>query len=316
MDLAGMFLGLFHHVIVVSALDHHTTRTLDNLGHRSSCGRYDSDATCEDVAGMLSTPKTAPLPRARVYLCGRVTFEYGGLALHDGALGGAQSRLLLAFLGMRRTRPASRLETIEALWGYTPPPSVDRSLNAIVSKLRAAVRGAGVPAPHGVATESGTLQLALPDAWFDIEAARTSLDAAEGALRADDRPRAWAAVNVAAVIARQSFLLGEDAPWVVREREALQRTWRRASIVLSLVSTAAGEYQLGIQHATEAYAAEPFDEVACQALMRAHAAAGNRAEALRVFARCRRLFRDELGAEPSDQTTHTFLAILRAKAFA
>lgn len=171
-----------------------------------------------------------------------------------------------------------------------------------------------MPAPHGVATESGTLQLALPDAWFDIESARASLDAAEGAWRCGDGPRAWAAANVAAVIARQSFLLDEDAAWVVREREALQRTWRRASIVLSFVSTAGGEHQLGIQHATEAYAAEPFDEVACQALMRAHAAAGNRAEALRVFARCRRLFRDELGAEPSDQTTNTFLAILRAKA--
>ena len=47
--------------------------------------------------------------------------------------------------------------------------------------------------------------------------------------------------------------------------------------------------------------------------MRAQAAAGNRAEALRVFARCRRLFRDELGADPSDQTTATFLSILRER---
>jgi SARP family transcriptional regulator, regulator of embCAB operon len=78
------------------------------------------------------------------------------------------------------------------------------------------------------------------------------------------------------------------------------------------VSAATGEHQLGIQHAEEAYAVEPFDEVACQALMRAHAVAGNRAEALRVFARCRRLFRDELGAEPSPQTTETFLGILRS----
>lgn len=46
--------------------------------------------------------------------------------------------------------------------------------------------------------------------------------------------------------------------------------------------------------------------------MRAHAAAGNRAEALRVYANCRRLFREELGAEPSERTTETFLAILRA----
>jgi DNA-binding SARP family transcriptional activator len=261
----------------------------------------------------LSAPLAGSSPGVRVYLCGRVTLEYHGAALRDAALGGAQGRLLLAFLGTRRTRPTSRIEAIDALWRDTPPPSVDSSLNVIVSKLRAAVRGTGIPPPHGVVTESGTLQLVLPDAWFDIEEARTSLEAAEGAWRRHDVTAAWAAANVAAVIARQSFLVDEDAPWVVRERESLARTWRRASIVLSLVSTAGGEHHLAIQHAEEAHAAEPFDEVACQTLMRAHAAAGNRAEALRVFARCRRLFREELGADPSDQTTRTFLHILREK---
>ena len=81
------------------------------------------------------------------------------------------------------------------------------SLNAVVSKLRAALRKTGIPAPHGVATESGTFQLTLPDAWFDIEDARTSIDAAEGALRRHDLGGAWAAANVSAVIARQSFLV-------------------------------------------------------------------------------------------------------------
>ena len=46
--------------------------------------------------------------------------------------------------------------------------------------------------------------------------------------------------------------------------------------------------------------------------MRAHAAAGNRAEALRVYADCRKLFRDELGAEPSGETSAVFLTILRS----
>jgi DNA-binding SARP family transcriptional activator len=266
-----------------------------------------------DVEGLLMAGPRAT-DSTRVYLCGRVTVERNGHALSDSALGGAQCRLLLAFLGTRRTRPASRLETIDALWGESPPPSADVSLNAVVSKLRAAFRKAGVAAPHGVVTESGTFQLALPDAWFDIEAAKLAIDTAESALRQQDVAAAWPAANISAVIARQSFLIDEQQPWVVRERDALLRTWRRACIVLSAVSTQMGEHQLGIQHAAEAYGAEPFDEVACQTLMRAHAAAGNRAEALRVFAGCRRLFREELGADPSERTTETFLAILRAKA--
>jgi len=39
--------------------------------------------------------------------------------------------------------------------------------------------------------------------------------------------------------------------------------------------------------------------------------ARNRAEALRVYAECRRLFRDELGAEPSGKTAAVFRSILR-----
>jgi DNA-binding SARP family transcriptional activator len=46
--------------------------------------------------------------------------------------------------------------------------------------------------------------------------------------------------------------------------------------------------------------------------MRAHTVAGNRAEALRVYAKCRQLFRDELGSEPSTETT-VFLSILRSE---
>ncbi len=260
------------------------------------------------------TPAAGPVaPVVRLYLCGRVTIECGSLVLRDSALGSAQSRLLLGFLGTRRTRPASRLETIGALWGDHPPPSVDASLNVVISKLRTATRRVGLLPPAGVVTESGSLHLSLPHGWIDVEEARKSLDAAEGALRREDLPAAWAAANVAAVLARQPFLAMEEAAWVVRERAGLERIWRRASIVLSVVSTATGEHQLGIQHATEALDAEPFDEVACQALMRAHAAAGNRAEALRVFARCRRLFREELGAEPSERTTDVFTTILRSR---
>ena len=45
--------------------------------------------------------------------------------------------------------------------------------------------------------------------------------------------------------------------------------------------------------------------------MRLHAQMGNRAEALRVFGKCRELLREELGADPSQETEAAFLEILR-----
>jgi DNA-binding SARP family transcriptional activator len=233
--------------------------------------------------------------------------------LTDAALGGRQGRLLFTFLGTRRTQPVSKPELIDAIWGSRTPASVETAINAIVSKLRAALRTLGVPRPHGVASNVGTYQFAVPAVWVDIEEARTAIDRAEGALRGNALSEAWASANVAAAVTRQPFLPDEEHLWVQQQRAQLQRVWRRALLVLSAVSVRNGEHELGIQHASEALSGEPFDEMACQALMRAHAVAGNRAEALRVYAKCRKLFRDELGAEPSEQTAAVFLSILRAE---
>ena len=252
-----------------------------------------------------------PLSECRVYLCGRVTVEQRGRVIAESALAGPQGRLLFAFLGTRRSVPVSKTELIDAIWGAHTPPSADTTINALVSKLRGAIRNVGVPPPHGVTTEVGTYQFSVPAAWIDIEHARTAIDRAEGALRRNCPREAWSDANVAAAIARQSFLPDEQHPWVVHQRGIVARVLRRALLVLSTVSATNGEYELGIQHAAEALTAEPFDELACQALMRAHAAAGNRAEALRVYATCRRLFRDELGVEPSEKTANVFLGILR-----
>ena len=248
----------------------------------------------------------------RVYLCGRVTLELGDRALTDAALAGPQGRLLFAFLGTRRTHSISKTQVIEAVWASETPPSADTAINALVSKLRAALRKLGVPPPFGVATEVGTYQFQLPVSWIDIEYARTAIDRAEGALRRGALGEAWSNANVAAAITRRSFLPDEQHSWVQHQRDLLARVLRRSLLVLSSVSTSNKEYELGIQHAAEALAAEPFDEMACQRLMRAHATAGNRAEALRVYAACRKLFRDELGAEPSETTSAVFLEVLRS----
>src|SRR6478735_2631741 len=88
---------------------------------------------------------------ARLYLCGRIALECGGRVLSEAGLGGRQGRLLLAFLGTRRAQPVSRAQLIEGVWNSDVPRSVDGALNALVSKLRSAMRRVGVPPPHGVA---------------------------------------------------------------------------------------------------------------------------------------------------------------------
>jgi len=76
----------------------------------------------------------------------------------------------------------------------------------------------------------------------------------------------------------------------------------RALECLAAVALTNGEHPLAAQLAREVVELEPFRETGWQRLMRALAAGGNRAEALRAYARCKKLLADELDVRPSAET--------------
>ncbi len=200
------------------------------------------------------------------------------------------------------------------LWPGEEPAASDSGLSAVLSKLRAALRRLGwSEAEAGIEQRSGCLALRVPpETWIDVEAAANAIDEAEGALRRGDARAAWGPANIAASIARRPFLAQSEAPWIEARRAAHRAMLVRALQCLTTISAGNGEGPLALQYAAEIVDLEPFRESAYQQLMRLHAAAGNPAEALRVFARCRGWLRDELGTSPSPQTEALFLEILRA----
>src|SRR5207237_88201 len=76
----------------------------------------------------------------------------------------------------------------------------------------------------------------------------------------------------------------------------------RALDVLVEVHAWNREPALAVRVAQQALALEPFRESGYRRLMRLHQSAGDRAEALRVYERCRRLLADELGTTPAAAT--------------
>lgn len=247
----------------------------------------------------------------RLYLTGRVGIEGDGF-VDQAQLPGRQGQLALVSLVSERHRPMPIAELAEALWGERLPTSWETSLRAIVSKLRAVLVTA---APYAtIASDVGCYQIRLGDAWVDIEAAVNAVDRAEGALRRDQLDAAWSQGTVAAGIARRPVLPGEDLHWVAELQGRVRSVRVRAVDALAQVYLARGDHPLTIMMARELIGLEPYREAGYRHLMNAHVASGDRAEAVRVYARLRELLREELGVDPDPETQRVFEQLVRAGA--
>jgi DNA-binding SARP family transcriptional activator len=250
----------------------------------------------------------------RIYLTGRIALECNGILFDQVAFGGRQGALVFARLLMPRGSAVSREDLAALLWNEAPPNAWDTALSAVVSKLRVLLARAGLDKSRVIPAALGCYQLNLPaDAWLDVEAAFDSLHGAEGMLKRGHHREAWAAAQVAYHIYKRPFLPAETGDWVVLQREQLATLRVRACECLAETYIRNGEPAIAVDLARQAVAAQPYRETAFQILMRAHAAAGNRAEALLAFEECRRYISDQLGVAPSADTEQVYLGILRSR---
>ena len=249
----------------------------------------------------------------KVFLTGRVAVETDGAVIDEAQLGGRQGRLLFAYLVAERSRAVPRDELAEALWGETPPATRDKALTVIASKLRGALADAGLDGRELLTAAFGCYRLDLPEGtWVDLFAAASSAQDAEQALAAGELDEARTAAESAESLARRPFLPGEDGTWVEQKRRDLADIRERALSVLADACLRSGAAREAAKWAEELIALSPFREAGYRRLMEAHVAAGNRAEALRVYEQCRQLLAEELGAYPSPETDSIYRALLEA----
>jgi SARP family transcriptional regulator, regulator of embCAB operon len=247
----------------------------------------------------------------RVFLAGRVAVEANGHVIDETRFPGRQGRLLFAYLVAEQGRAVPRGELAEALWEAAPPATWDKALTVIASKVRAVLADSGLDATAVLTGAHGCYRLELPAAtWVDVDAAATAARRAEEALSRGDPTTARKEATEAAALAGRTFLPGDDGNWVAGRRRELGDVRVRALSVLADGCLQSGDPAEAVSWAEQVVALEPFRETGYRRLMEAHAAAGNRAEALRVYERCRRLLADELGAYPSPETDAVYRALL------
>jgi YVTN family beta-propeller protein len=249
--------------------------------------------------------------RLKVFLTGRVTVEWDDVVIDEARFPGRQGRLLFAYLVAEDGRPVPRDELAEALWLGKPPATWDKALAVLVSKLRGLLTEQGIDGGNALTSAFGCYRLELPEgSWVDVSVAANAAQEAEEALATDNVERAKAAASLIVSLTRRPFLPGEEGSWVEQKRRELTDVRMRALSALAEACLRSGEAPEAAKWAEQSIALEPFRETGYRHLMEAHVAAGNRAEALRVYERCRQLLAEELGTYPSPETESIYRHLL------
>ncbi|MDE2006241.1 MAG: hypothetical protein KGI51_06730 [Rhodospirillales bacterium] len=199
---------------------------------------------------------------------------------------GRKTRALLAVIALSAPRPALRGRLAELLWSRRPEEQARASLRQEIHRLLEALAPAGTEV---LSVNRDHLTLRPGIAWVDVdEVMRASID------------------NPAALSLLDGELLedlnGLDPSfdtWLVTERE---RVRDRGRALAEEMLRGLSDPEVAIPAAQQLLRIDRAHEGAWRALMKAHAARGERGMAIQAYDRCRAVLADLLDAAPSAET--------------
>ena len=124
---------------------------------------------------------------------------------------------------------------------------------------------------------------------------------------------AVAAARVALSLIRGDGPQPLGGEWAQLRQAELERLIGRARLVAATALLEAGDWMAAADAASAAAERDPYDEAALRVLLRAYVMGGRVAGALAAYAGTRARLADELGTDPSPETTALYTAILRGE---
>jgi DNA-binding SARP family transcriptional activator len=255
---------------------------------------------------MTSAPPRRPsgamvIPRLRVLALGPLQVYAGNRLIEGSAWGSARPRELLAYLLMHpegRTKEQVGL----AFWPDASPAQLRNSFHVTLHRLRKALGGS-----EWITLVDDRYRVE-PELLEELDVAAFEREVAE-ARRALKRQEEGAAARLEQALARYrgDFLDGEPVgDWHLEHRERLQRTYMDALLELGAQLTREERHAKAAEAFRRVLVRDELHEDALQALMKCHAALGERSQAMRVYKRFADRLREELDAEPQVGTVRLY----------
>jgi DNA-binding SARP family transcriptional activator len=217
---------------------------------------------------------------------------------------GASGRLFSGYLFACIGRIQRRERLADMFWGQLEPERARAALNTALWRLRKIL--ACEPRSNGGQNlySNGAEIVLEPAEWLIVDVHRFT-----NTLKDLLDPKSTANANSRPTLLESAiedyagpFLDGEDADWILEERERLHSLYVRAASELLRHYGSSDRLDDAISVARNILAADPFREAIFRSLMVLYVLNGQRAGALRHYERWQALFRSELDIAPMPQT--------------
>jgi predicted ATPase/DNA-binding SARP family transcriptional activator len=245
-------------------------------------------------AAPSSGPAAADLT---IRMLGPLEILVSGVAVDSRAWGSARSRELLLFL-VCHPNGATKEQVGAAFWPEASSAQVRNTFHVTLHRLRKALGHA-----EWVTVQQERYRLD-PSLVIDCDALRFEKEMTDALKLVKRRsPDAEPALTRALSYYTSDLLLGESVgEWHVPQHDRLQRLLFDGLQSLSALHLEAGRFADAIATSQRLLTADNLDEDAWRSIMTAHARAGERSQALRVYQQVADLMQREIESEPDRAT--------------
>lgn len=225
---------------------------------------------------------------------------------------------LFAFLVLEAGRMFHRARLAEQFWDHLPEARGRRALNTELWRIAAALRAVGVDTDAALVRRSQEVGFyRQSDHRIDVDRMTQAMEIVTTADPAEAPADDIARVERAVELYRGDLLESVYSDWCLLWRESLRADHTAALEFLMRAAMSRQDWSGGLRYGRALLAMDPLLEHVHRAVMRCHYHAGNRPLALRQYALCEQILREELDVAPMDETRRiqeTLLSVVPRRA--
>ncbi len=238
--------------------------------------------------------QTPSQPPCRAYLLGSLKVTRGGQRIEGGWR--RKSLELLAYLAAHR-RGAPKDQILEALWPWADPKTSQTALWHSISHLRSRLRGPSDYKVRFVERVDDLYRLDTKSIWIDAFAFEAAIRRAR--LSSDPLPL----LQTACDLYRGEFCESCYYNWATLAQGRLRDLFIRTASKLAAGLEERREWEAALAALDKTISSDPYNERLYRQAMRIEALRDRRDLAIQRFRRLKRLLLEDLGLEPSPETT-------------